>query len=87
MAQRKKSIFKLASEKRVSNNSFVLKDLENRGEHFNKMEPVTSHESKIKSDAYSEDDKKVLGGVMGAWVVKVNVRCPTPLQKTSNQEY
>ena len=66
MAQRP-SVFKLASEKRVSNNSFVLKDLENRGEHFNKMEPVTSHKSKIKSDAYSEDDKKVLGGVMGAW--------------------
>ena len=36
---------------RVSNNSFVFEDLKNLGEHFNKMEPVTCHESKIKSDA------------------------------------
>ena len=36
---------------RISNNSFVSKDFENLVEHFNKMEPVTNHESKIKSDA------------------------------------
>ena len=35
--------------------------------HTTNMEPVTSHESKEKADAYSEDDKKVLGNVLGVW--------------------
>ena len=39
MAQRP-SIFKLASQKRVSNNSFVLKDLENLGENYKKMNTI-----------------------------------------------
>ena len=43
MAQRP-SIFKLASEKRVSNNSFVLEDLERLCEHFNKMENCSEYE-------------------------------------------
>ena len=39
----------------------------NKVPHIAEMEPVTSHDSKEKADAYSEDDKKVLGNVMGVW--------------------
>ena len=65
--EQKSSIQKHDFQKFVSNNIFVLKDLKNRGRNSNEMEPVTSHETKEKADAYSEEDKKVIGNVMGVW--------------------